>query len=134
LPGAAYTEKDGLYVNLEGRVQSAFKASFPPGEAKEDWKILRALSEALGKPLKFNTLDQLRNKMFESYPQLSTIDQLPRNDLNKLSISNTLDILDSKVIFNSIDYYQSNEIARSSKTMLNCKLSKNELSKTGTEN
>ena len=134
LPGAAYTEKDGLYVNLEGRVQSAFKASFPPGEAKEDWKILRALSEVLGKPLKFNTLDQLRNKMFESYPQLSTIDQLPRNDLNKLSISNTLDILDSKVIFNSIDYYQSNEIARSSKTMLNCKLSKNELSKTGTEN
>ena len=134
LPGAAYTEKDGLYVNLEGRVQSAFKASFPPGEAKEDWKILRALSEALGKSLKFNTLDQLRNKMFESYPQLSTIDQLPKNDLNKLSISNTLDNLDSKVIFNSIDYYQSNEIARSSKTMLNCKLSKNELSKTGTEN
>ena len=134
LPGAAYTEKDGLYVNLEGRVQSAFKASFPPGEAKEDWKILRALSEALGRPLKFNTLDQLRKKMFESYPQLSRIDQLPRNDLNKLSISNSLDILDSKVIFNSIDYYQSNEIARSSKTMLNCKLSKNELSKTGTEN
>ena len=134
LPGAAYTEKDGLYVNLEGRVQSAFKASFPPGEAKEDWKILRALSEALGRPLKFNTLDQLRNKIFESYPQLSRIDQLPRNDLNKLSILNSLDILDSKVIFNSIDYYQSNEIARSSKTMLNCKLSKNELSKTGTEN
>ncbi len=134
LPGAAYTEKDALYVNLEGRVQAAFKASFPPGNAKEDWKIIRALSDVLNKPLKFNTVEQLRAKMFEAYPNLSKIDQLPKVDFDKLSISNSLDTLDSKVVFDSIDYYQTNEIARSSKTMIDCKLSKENLSKTGTEN
>ena len=134
LPGAAYTEKDALYVNLEGRVQAAFKASFPPGNAKEDWKIIRALSDVLNKPLKFNTVEQLRAKMFEAYPNLSKIDQLPKVDFDQLSISNSLDTLDSKVVFDSIDYYQTNEIARSSKTMIDCKLSKENLSKTGTEN
>ena len=72
--------------------------------------------------------------MFEAYPNLSKIDQLPKVDFDKLSISNSLDTLDSKVVFDSIDYYQTNEIARSSKTMIDCKLSKENLSKTGTEN
>ena len=60
LPGAAYTEKSGLYVNTEGRVQAANRASFPPGEAREDWAILRALSDALGKKLPYDSLAQLR--------------------------------------------------------------------------
>ena len=63
LPGAAYTEKDGLYVNLEGRVQAGYKSSFPPGNAKEDWKILRALSDVIKKPLKFNTIEQDRKSV-----------------------------------------------------------------------
>ena len=133
LPGAAYTEKNGLYVNLEGRVQSAFKASFPPGNAKEDWKILRALSDVLNKPLKFNTIEQLRSKMFEFNPALERIDQLPSIDVNTLGAAN-VDVIDSKVNYLPIDYYHSNEIAKSSKTMLECKIARQSLQKTVTEN
>ena len=133
LPGAAYTEKNGLYVNLEGRVQSAFKASFPPGNAKEDWKILRALSDVLNKPLKFNTIEQLRSKMFEFNPALQRTDQLPSIDVNALDVEN-VEVIDSKVNYLPIDYYHSNEIAKSSKTMLECKIARQSLQKTGTEN
>ena len=133
LPGAAYTEKNGLYVNLEGRVQSAFKASFPPGNAKEDWKILRALSDVLNKPLKFNTIEQLRSKIFDFNPALQRTDQLPLIDVNALNVEN-VEVLDSKVNYLPIDYYHSNEIAKSSKTMLECKIARQSLQKTGTEN
>ncbi len=71
LPGAAYTEKDATYVNTEGRPQRAERAIFPPGEAKEDWKILRALSEALGHTVPLNTLGQVRARMAELAPQLA---------------------------------------------------------------
>ena len=133
LPGAAYTEKNGLYVNLEGRVQSAFKASFPPGNAKEDWKILRALSDVLNKPLKFNTIEQLRYKIFDFNPALQRTDQLPLIDVNALNVEN-VEVIDSKVNYLPIDYYHSNEIAKSSKTMLECKIARQSLQKTGTEN
>ena len=133
LPGAAYTEKNGLYVNLEGRVQSAFKASFPPGNAKEDWKILRALSDVLNKPLKFNTIEQLRSKIFDFNPALQRTDQLPLIDVNALNVEN-VEVIDSKVNYLPIDYYHSNEIAKSSKTMLECKIARQSLQKTGTEN
>ena len=63
LPGAAYTEKPGTYVNTEGRVQLGFRADFPPGDAREDWAILRALSERLGKTLPYDTLDQVRARL-----------------------------------------------------------------------
>jgi NADH-quinone oxidoreductase subunit G len=133
LPGAAYTEKNGLYVNLEGRVQSAFKASFPPGNAKEDWKILRALSDVLNKPLKFNTIEELRSKIFDFNPALQRTDQLPLIDVNALNVEN-VEVIDSKVNYLPIDYYHSNEIAKSSKTMLECKIARQSLQKTGTEN
>src|SRR5207249_9530561 len=68
LPGAAYTEKDGTYVNTEGRVQLARRAVFPPGEAREDWQILRALSGALDQPLPFDTLGELRRCMRQACP------------------------------------------------------------------
>ena len=132
LPGAAYTEKNSLFVNLEGRLQSTFKASFPPGNAKEDWKILRALSGVLKKPLKFDTIEQLRSKIFDSYPVLPEIDQLPKTDIASLVVE-SVKSLDSKVNFTPINYYQSNEIARSSKTMMECKVAREELLKTGTE-
>ena len=131
--GAAYTEKNGLYVSLEGRVQSAFKASFPPGNAKEDWKILRALSDVLNKPLKFNTIEQLRSKIFDFNPALQRTDQLPLIDVNALNVEN-VEVIDSKVNYLPIDYYHSNEIAKSSKTMLECKIARQSLQKTGTEN
>jgi NADH-quinone oxidoreductase subunit G len=132
LPGATYTEKSSLYVNLEGRLQSTYKASFPPGNAKEDWKILRALSEVLKKPLKFNTIEQLRSKIFESFPILPRIDELAKTDIASLVVT-SVEPLDSKVNFTPIDYYQTNEIARSSKTMMECKVAREELLKTGTE-
>src|SRR5262249_26077766 len=70
LPGAAYTEKDGTYVNTEGRVQRAVRANFPPGEAREDWAIIRALSDALGAALPFNSLSEVRRQMHQAAPQL----------------------------------------------------------------
>jgi len=77
LPAAAYTEKSGTYVNTEGRAQMAAKASFPPGEAKEDWAIIRALSGHLGAALPFNTLPALRALMYKDVPGLAALDMLP---------------------------------------------------------
>ncbi len=76
LPGAAYTEKDALYVNTEGRPQMTARAIFPPGEAREDWKIIRALSGVLGRPLPFNNVAELRAKLFAACPHLAMLDQI----------------------------------------------------------
>ena len=76
LPGAAYTEKAGLYVNTEGRVQIANRAAFPPGEAREDWAIFRALSETLGRKLPYDSLAQLRQAIFKAVPHLAGIDEI----------------------------------------------------------
>ena len=76
LPGAAYTEKDATYVNTEGRAQMTARAVFPPGEAREDWKIVRALSAVLGKTLPFDTAQQLRAAMFAAHPHLALLDMV----------------------------------------------------------
>src|SRR5204862_6673348 len=76
LPGSAYTEKDGTYVNTEGRVQLARRAVFPPGEAREDWRIIRALSGAVGHPLGYNTLVELRHRMREEHPVFAETDRV----------------------------------------------------------
>src|SRR5205085_10405556 len=76
LPGAAYPEKAGIYVNTEGRVQMAARASFPPGEAREDWAILRALSDVLSHRLAYDSLAQLRRALFAAHPDLQRIDQI----------------------------------------------------------
>src|SRR6202008_2982 len=95
LPGAAYTEKSGIYVNTEGRVQMAARAGFPPGDAREDWAILRALSDVLGQKLPYDSLSALRAALFKAHPHLARIDQIaPGNpaDIEKLSgRSGTLD-------------------------------------------
>ncbi|HEY4775360.1 MAG TPA: NADH-quinone oxidoreductase subunit NuoG, partial [Xanthobacteraceae bacterium] len=80
LPGAAYTEKSGLYVNTEGRVQMASRAAFPPGEAREDWAILRALSERLGHTLAYDSLGQLRTALFTAHPHLQRLDAIEPGD------------------------------------------------------
>ena len=81
LPGAAYPEKSGIYVNTEGRVQMASRASFPPGEAREDWAILRALSDVMGHRLPYDSLAQLRRALFQAHPHLQRIDRIEPGDL-----------------------------------------------------
>src|SRR5690606_19642319 len=76
LPGAAYTEKSGTYVNTEGRVQMTSRAGFAPGQSKEDWAILRALSDVLGKKLPFDSLQALRGQLYGEHPHLARIDEI----------------------------------------------------------
>ena len=80
LPAAAYTEKSGTYVNTEGRVQFANRAGFPPGDAREDWAILRALSEPLGAKLPFDSLGALRAAMIAAHPHMGAIDDIAPAD------------------------------------------------------
>jgi NADH-quinone oxidoreductase subunit G len=122
LPGAAYTEKSGIYVNTEGRVQMAARAAFPPGEAREDWAILRALSEAAGCKLPYDSLAQLRGALFKAYPHLQRIDTVTPGDpedIRKLAaLGGSLD----KAPFHSPieDFYLTDPIARASAVMAEC--------------
>ncbi|MBL4613015.1 MAG: NADH-quinone oxidoreductase subunit G [Emcibacter sp.] len=118
LPGVAYTEKPGTYVNMEGRVQMAPRVIFGPGDAREDWAILRALSEKLGHALPFDTIADLRAKMVADYPHLGQLDQLPNEDWADFGVA---DKASDAPITNLIgDFYQTNPIARSSKVMAEC--------------
>ena len=118
LPGAAYTEKPGLYVNTEGRVQMAERAVFPKGQAKEDWAILRALSALVGQTLPYDTVDQLRTKLMADHPTFGRIDYLPAPaSFDVASLGRKGDLGD--VAFHSTvrDPYLNNPIARASVTM-----------------
>jgi len=122
LPGAAYTEKSGLYANTEGRVQLASRVVFPPGEAREDWAIFRALSGALGQPLPFDSLAALRKKLFETYPHFARIDQIATGDpahIAALAAQPAVALRDplSNIIG---DFYLTNPIARASAVMADC--------------
>jgi NADH-quinone oxidoreductase subunit G len=121
LPGAAYTEKDGIYVNTEGRAQITARAIFPPGEAREDWKILRALSAVLGKPLPFDTLQALRARMFEAHPNLALLDLVEPADSAAIEQLASHTAKPGKESFGLAigDYYLSNPIARASAIMAN---------------
>jgi len=125
LPGAAYTEKDGLYVNFEGRVQQAERAAFPVGEAKEDWAILRALSEVLGKRLPYDTRVALRAAIVADAPQFGDLGVLPPQpgaDLTIWDAIGTAGAVDTAVALGSpiADFYLTNPIARASATMAEC--------------
>ncbi|MFZ5734163.1 MAG: NADH-quinone oxidoreductase subunit NuoG [Pseudomonadota bacterium] len=120
LPGAAYTEKSGIYVNTEGRVQMANRAGFPPGDAREDWAIIRALSDVLGKTLPFDSLTALRQQMFKATPHLMRIDQIePGGSIDALAAKGGSV---EKAPFKSpvTDYYLTNPIARASAVMAEC--------------
>jgi NADH-quinone oxidoreductase subunit G len=122
LPGAAYPEKSGLYVNTEGRVQIAGRASFPPGEAREDWAILRALSDVLGHRLPYDSLAQLRRAIFQAHPHLQAIDRPTPGasaDIEKLAGRAATP---GKAPFASVidDFYLTNPIARASAIMAEC--------------
>jgi NADH-quinone oxidoreductase subunit G len=119
LPGSAYTEQNGYFTNLEGKIQKAYKASYPPGEAKEDWQIINELAEFMNNRKLFNDKDELESSMF-NYLKLKKENEkkFEENNFEKsIFINENLEI-------NVKDYYFSNVIARSSKTMLNCNNSK----------
>jgi NADH-quinone oxidoreductase subunit G len=118
LPGAAYTEKDGSYVTTEGRVQLARRAVFPPGEAREDWKILRALSGAAGHPLPFDTLSELRRRMWQAHPLLAETDQVPRAPWGAFGEPGPIDL--TPFAYPISDYYLTDPISRASRTMAHC--------------
>jgi NADH-quinone oxidoreductase subunit G len=119
LPGAAYTEKDAIYVNTEGRPQTTARAVFPPGEAREDWKIVRALSAVLGKPLPFDSLQQLRAKMFVAVPHLALLDQIdPANAAAIDRLAKQPSKLGKERFGRAVDdFYLTNPIARASAIM-----------------
>jgi NADH-quinone oxidoreductase subunit G len=114
LPGAAYTEEQGLFVNTEGRPQLALRASHPPGEAKENWAILRALSGEIGAVLPYDSMAQLRQALVKDVPHLARIDQVPENDWKPLPKA-ALGKADFRLAIK--DFYLTNPIARSSELM-----------------
>ncbi len=114
LPGAAYTEESGIFVNTEGRPQMALRAGFPPGDARENWAIIRALSAELGATLPFDSLNQLRDAMFIAHPHLAAIDSVPENDWLAAK-PKKLGTGDFKYAIS--DFYLSNPIARASQVM-----------------
>jgi len=122
LPGSAYTEKSGIYVNTEGRVQMTNRAAFAPGEAKEDWAILRALSEVLGVKLPFDSLQDLRKKLFADYPHLAQMDEILSGDYRDLvTLAKGAKRLEKFPFTPAVeDFYLTNPIARASAVMAEC--------------
>ena len=128
LPSAAYTEQNGYFTNLEGKLQKAYKASYPPGDAKEDWQIINELSEIISSKKIFNDKEELESSMI-NYVNLFLQNNLSKKYLDK----NNLNFIKEDITINNIDYYYSNVIARSSKTMFNCRSEKLKMKSTGTE-
>jgi len=122
LPSAAYTEKSGTYVNTEGRVQLTERAVFPPGEAKEDWAIFRALSAVLGMPLAFNSLRDLRRQMYAEFPHLAQIDQIAPGGIEgtRELAAREIKTDNAKLLPLGGDFYLTNPIARASAIMAEC--------------
>ncbi|WP_445809988.1 NADH-quinone oxidoreductase subunit NuoG [Yoonia sp.] len=114
LPAAAYTEEGGLFVNTEGRPQLALRASFPPGEAKENWAILRALSAELGATLHYDSIAQLRQALVAAHPHLANIDKVAENDWQPLPIAKPGK---ADFVLAVSDFYLTNPIARASSLM-----------------
>ena len=122
LPGAAYTEKSGLSVNTEGRVQMSDRAVFPPGDAREDWAILRALSDVLGHRLPFDSLAALRAKLVEAHPLFAEVDAIPQANPAAVGALGAYGGEWAKAPFVSAikDFYLTNPIARASAVMAEC--------------
>ncbi|OHC75892.1 MAG: NADH-quinone oxidoreductase subunit G [Rhodospirillales bacterium RIFCSPLOWO2_12_FULL_58_28] len=118
LPGAAYTEKNATYVNTEGRVQRTSLAVFPPGEAREDWKIIRALSEVLGKTLPFDTLSQVRERMAEVNPVFAALNETKPAAWGAFGGDGKLDA--APFVSPIVNFYMTDPISRASATMAAC--------------
>ncbi|MEE2722241.1 MAG: NADH-quinone oxidoreductase subunit NuoG, partial [Pseudomonadota bacterium] len=118
LPGAAYTEKEGTYVNTEGRVQRGRRATFPPGDAREDWAIIRALSDVLGKTLPYDDIEGLRGRMEQMAPVLGRLDETDSGDWSDSPISGDMD--NAPFASPVANFYMTDSISRASATMAAC--------------
>ena len=123
LPGAAYTEQDGYFTNLEGKIQKAYKASHPPGDAKEDWQIVNELSASLKRKHLYSNKEELINSMLN---YLNLHKDRKYFDIPKYKF------IKENICVDNLDYYHSNSIARASKTMTECKNLITNVKKTGT--
>tara|TARA_Y100001935_G_scaffold255019_1_gene266100 strand:+ start:2715 stop:4769 length:2055 start_codon:yes stop_codon:yes gene_type:complete len=133
LPSAAYTEQNGLFENLEGRVQECKKATYPIGEALEDWKIFNMILKELGKKEKLSNFDFLREDVLKLIPNFTKLNTLP--SFKDISVDNkTSTFVSEEVNIKELDYYFTNTISRASKTMSECRQLKLSSKKTGTNN
>ena len=132
LPSATYTEQEGLYENLEGRVQECKKASYPIGEALEDWKIFNRIIKKMGLNDTTN-FDQLRKEVLNSIPNFSELNELPKYVESKNSKIQS-NFVSEKITIRELDYYYTNSISRSSKTMSECRQIRQKIKKDGTNN
>jgi NADH-quinone oxidoreductase subunit G len=119
LPGCAYTEKSGTYVNTEGRVQRTQLAAFPPGDAREDWTIIRALSSVLGNPLEYNDLNKIRSKLVDVNPVFLGLGEITPANWGKFGVKG-LPGKDSNLKPQINNFYMTDPISRASVTMAQC--------------
>ena len=133
LPSAAYTEQNGLYENLEGRVQECKKASYPIGESLEDWKIFNRIIKKIGITENLTNFDQLRKEVLNTIPNFSEINHLPSlSEIQNKNIQSNF--ISEDVSIRELDYYYTNFISRSSKTMSECRQIRQKIKKDGTNN
>ena len=133
LPSAAFTEQKGLYENLEGRVQECKKASYPIGEALEDWKIFNLILKKLEKKESLLNFDSLRKEVLDLIPNFTKLNELP--SFKESEMKNTSSsFISEEINIKELDYYFTNSISRSSKTMSECRQIKQNSKKTGTDN
>ena len=133
LPSAAYTEQDGLYANLEGRVQECRKASYPTNKSLEDWKIFNLIHNTLNESDLFSNFSSIRKLALQEIPSFPGIDLLPKK-IKSIKTNTLLDTFNEKINIKAVDYYFSNSIARASKTMSDCRNISNDNKKNGTSN
>jgi len=133
LPSPTYTEQNGLFENLEGRIQECNKASYPTNEALEDWKIFNLISRSLNGSSLFSDFLSIRKLALQEIPNFSEIDLLPKKK-KPIKENKSLEASSEKINIKNIDYYYSNSIARSSKTMSDCRNVFNDNKKNGTSN
>jgi NADH-quinone oxidoreductase subunit G len=133
LPSATYTEQNGFYENLEGRIQEGKKASYPIGEALEDWKIFNRIIKKLNIKEKTLNFDELRKEILETVPNFSEINELPKKSVIRTNNIET-SFFNEKISARELDYYYTNSISRSSKTMSECRQIRQKIKKDGTNN
>jgi len=133
LPSATYTEQNGLYENLEGRVQECKKASYPIGESLDDWKIYNKIIKNLGLQEKTSNFDQLRKEVLNIVPNFSSLNNLPKIEIIKKDEIKA-DFISEEIVIRELDYYYTNSISRSSKTMGECRQIRQKTIKDGTNN
>ncbi|MFL2887417.1 MAG: NADH-quinone oxidoreductase subunit G [Pelagibacterales bacterium MED-G40] len=131
LPSPAYTEQNGLYINLEGRVQECRKASYPPGNSLEDWKIFNLILDKLEKELKNKNYQKIKELTLNNIVNFSKIDSISKNKIT-INKKKECDFIHEKIEIKKIDYYFSNSIARASKTMSDCRAIVSKQFKNGT--